>query len=270
MKKTFSIFAAALLLTVSLASCGKDNLDNEEIMKPEPPSTITTTVTTTTTTTTTTKATTKKTTKATSTTARTTETTTKTSKTGSASPIGRWKVSGDEDNEMAEYIADSSGDVNLSDLIFEFGDNGFCKLEIESDVSDMLSLTDEGFNFYGIIYKDIKYDGSVLTLNADGEVIDFKRCDSPDLNSKYGKYTCDELEDDEHDVDDFDMYEYLFDFRSSGEAYMIASFSMKYNYDAEKKTMNFMDHNDIAVEFEGNKMILKSADGSRSVFERAD
>ncbi len=269
MKKNLSIFAAALILTVSLASCGKDSLDNEEIKKPEPPSTMTTTVTTTTTTTTTTKATMKKTTKATTTTARTTETTTKTSKTDSASPIGKWKVSGDEDNEIAEYLADTSGEVNLSDLVFEF-DNEYCKLQVESDISSMMCLTDEGFKFYDITYKDIKYDGSVLTLNADGETIDFKRCGSPDPNSKYGKYTCDEIEEDEFEDDEFNSYEYFFDFRSPEEAYMIAEFSLKYTYDAEKKTMNLMGQNDIGIEFEGNKMIMKSSDGSRSVFERAD
>ncbi|MCR5708045.1 MAG: hypothetical protein K6G82_07210 [Ruminococcus sp.] len=269
MKKNLSIFAAALILTVSLASCGKDSLDNEEIKKPEPPSTMTTTVTTTTTTTTTTKATTKKTTKAITTTAQTT-TTTKTSNTDTASPVGKWKISSDEGNEMAEYFEDASDDLDLSSFTFEFNDNDKCTMQVESDVSSMMSLTDEGFNFYGIIYKDLKYDGSVLTLNADSEIVEFKRIGTPDINSKYGQYTCDALEGEEIKDEDFDKSEYIFDFRSSGKAYMIASFTFKYNYDAEKKTISFMGQDDIDVEFDGNKMILKTSEDSKSIFERAD
>ena len=256
-------------LILALAACGKEPLDNEEIKVPEPPSTMATT-TETTTTTTTTKATTRKTTKATTATTTTATTTAKAANTGAASPIGKWKISNDEDNEMAEYFADSADELSLSGFTFEFAENSYCTMEVESDVSSMMNLSDNGFNFYGITYEDIAYDGNTLTLNADGERIDFKRIGAPDINSKYGQYTCDMLADDEDDFgdEDFDKKNYIFDFRSSGKTYMIVSVAMKYTYDAEKKTMSFMGQDDIAVEFEGNKMIMKTKDDSRSVFER--
>ncbi len=269
MKKTITLLVSGLLMTAAFASCGNDPATSEEIKVPEAPTTVATTVATTTAETT--KATTKKTTKATTTKAKA-ETTTKTSakpvKPGEATPIGKWKISGDEDNEMAEYFANESSGMNLTDFTMEFSDDGLCTMEVESDVSAMMNLSDDGFTLYNELYSDITYDGTTLKLNADGDEVEFKRIGMPDVVSKYGKYSCDLFDDEYEDDEEILNEDYIIDFRSSGKTYMIVSLSFKYTYDAEKKIMNLMGMGDLGIEFDGNKMIMKTEDDGKSIFER--
>lgn len=189
----------------------------------------------------------------------------KKSKKSENSIIGTWMPGEDTMNEIQEKLGGSGAEIEKAELVITDKD---ITLTAHVNASELLCVTDEGFNLYGQSF-DKEYDGEVITLIAEGQkVAEFIRLDDPDEDNVYGKYSNDELSK------SISGGEMILDFAESGVSYMIMSEKQEYTYDekAGKITTTNADgeEEESEIKLDGDTLTVTDEAGKAQTYNRAD
>ena len=165
--------------------------------------------------------------------------------------IGTWVPTGETLEEMKE---DLGGGMVMEEAEIVFDEKNMT-INASVDASELMYLTDDGFNLSGQ-ECDVEYDGEVLTLLIEGEeVASYERIGDPDEDNMYGKYINSE-------------------FVEEGVSYMAISQSNEYTYDKEAGTVTVVDtdgEEEVSkVEFDGDDLTVTDPDGVVQTYTRAE
>lgn len=176
--------------------------------------------------------------------------------------VGTWTP----DDKTMESLEDSLGGMGFEKIEYVFTDTEM-QLNAKMDMSEMLSITDDGFNVYGQDFERT-YDGEVITITADGmTVAEFTRIDEADKDNIYGKYSNEEMSG---VAEGGEMY---FEFPESGVSYMVMNAAQEYTYDEENSKIVTQDNDgkeeEISVKLDGDNLTLTSKEDGELSFVRA-
>lgn len=178
--------------------------------------------------------------------------------------IGTWVPTGETLEAMKEDLGGGMV-VDKAEIVF---DEKNMTMNASVDASDLMCLTDDGFNLSGMDC-DIEYDGEVISILMEGEeVASFERIGDPDKDNIYGKYMNEEMSS---GMEGPEMY---FEFIDDGVSYMVISQSQEYTYDEEAGTVTVIDvdgEEEVSkVEFDGDDMTVTDPEGTIETYTRAE
>lgn len=178
--------------------------------------------------------------------------------------IGTWVPTGETLEEMKE---DLGGGMVMEEAEIVFDEKNMT-INASVDASELMYLTDDGFNLSGQ-ECDVEYDGEVLTLLIEGEeVASYERIGDPDEDNMYGKYINSEM------AELMEGPEMYFEFVEEGVSYMVISQSNEYTYDKEAGTVTVVDtdgEEEVSkVEFDGDDLTVTDPDGVVQTYTRAE